>query len=429
MTSAKLRTFLLKIAIGSLVLNLTSIALTPMAAQAITSCANGGTCTVGDTGPGGGTVFYVSPSTFSCGADLAGTCKYLEVDLATTNTQNIPNVNATITKWATTANLNTAIGAAARNTAIGTGYKNTIAIINQNGAFNMSTNRYEAGLAQADTLGGKTDWYMPSRDELTELSAFLTNWNQIVVPHMFINSSTESSASSVWGLWRPFTLGDPGGAAISNPTKNDNNYVTPIRAFAAGDTGAVEAYVYSGPSINGFSSRTAELGGGSLLTISGSNFQDVTSATLGGINLTIKSKTSSQLVFDSPAHASGMTNLILNAPTAVYTFQEAIEYKDAVLRPSTVSKSLAISNSTTKSLSSTQRQTIVNLAKSASSGTMTCTATYRKAAGSAEVQTAKALATAACAIAKATNPLIATKVIGLVPTSSSNRKVLVALTN
>lgn len=45
------------------------------------SCAQGGVCAVGDTGPGGGIVFYVQASggTFTCGSTLASTCKYLEV--------------------------------------------------------------------------------------------------------------------------------------------------------------------------------------------------------------------------------------------------------------------------------------------------------------------------------------------------------------
>jgi LysM repeat protein len=42
------------------------------------SCANGGVCALGNTGPGGGKVFYVAPTTFTCGANLELTCKYLE---------------------------------------------------------------------------------------------------------------------------------------------------------------------------------------------------------------------------------------------------------------------------------------------------------------------------------------------------------------
>ncbi len=61
-------------------------------------------------------------------------------------------------------------------------------------------------------------------------------------------------------------------------------------------------------------------------------------------------------------------------------------------------------------------------------GKISCTATYRKSAGSADAATARALATAACAIAKQTNPLVTTE-IGIVESTSSQRKVLLALIN
>ena len=47
-------------------------------AQWRVSCANGGTCVVGDIGPGGGAEFYADEGGFACGPDLTLTCKYLE---------------------------------------------------------------------------------------------------------------------------------------------------------------------------------------------------------------------------------------------------------------------------------------------------------------------------------------------------------------
>ena len=43
------------------------------------SCSQGGACSVDQTGPGGGTVFYYQAAGFSCGASLSSTCYYLEV--------------------------------------------------------------------------------------------------------------------------------------------------------------------------------------------------------------------------------------------------------------------------------------------------------------------------------------------------------------
>lgn len=54
------------------------------AAPAPTTCATGGTCIVGDRGPGGGIVFHVSASNFTSTGSTCGTaCKYLEVAPAT----------------------------------------------------------------------------------------------------------------------------------------------------------------------------------------------------------------------------------------------------------------------------------------------------------------------------------------------------------
>ena len=40
----------------------------------------GGDCLVGDTGPGGGTVFYVASSPFTCAPDQGSKCTYLEAE-------------------------------------------------------------------------------------------------------------------------------------------------------------------------------------------------------------------------------------------------------------------------------------------------------------------------------------------------------------
>jgi hypothetical protein len=54
-----------------------------VAAPALT-CATGGTCRLGDRGPGGGIVFYVSAANFTSTGSACGTaCKYLEVAPAT----------------------------------------------------------------------------------------------------------------------------------------------------------------------------------------------------------------------------------------------------------------------------------------------------------------------------------------------------------
>ena len=177
------------------------------------SCAQGGSCSVGDAGPGGGTIFYTSAG-FSCGENYSQTCKYLEAAPATwwSGTTDQPSDN-----WASTA-LNCydtggldsapriacnysgsiynkatrdAAGAngIANNLLIGMGLKNTNLIVSFSGAYDASTNAYAAGAARAYNGGYKNDWAMPSYSELNQLCKY-------VRAEPWVSDATECSNSS-----------------------------------------------------------------------------------------------------------------------------------------------------------------------------------------------------------------------------------------
>ena len=113
------------------------------------SCANGGTCAVGNTGPGGGIVFYAVNGV------------YLEAAPA--------GWFGTATDTGTVWGCSGSTYASAYATAIGTGKANTDYIVSNCGD---PTSSVAAKIARAYNGGGKSDWSLPSRDELIELCKY-----------------------------------------------------------------------------------------------------------------------------------------------------------------------------------------------------------------------------------------------------------------
>jgi hypothetical protein len=200
------------------------------------SCADGGVCEVGNMGPGGGTVFYVSASNFtSTGSDCGTTCKYLEAAPANqssgagivwaTNVASCYNADGT-----TDANdclLNSiysgdASAQAASRTAseaIGMGMANTNRIHSRlTTAGGVVTSDYAAGLAFAYTNNGKTDWHLPSLDELDELIT------QLSLGGTTLYTSSEDLASRAWRQ-------NTGDFVVSSTSKNGIRPVRAVRAF------------------------------------------------------------------------------------------------------------------------------------------------------------------------------------------------------
>ena len=167
------------------------------------SCAKGGYCVVGDTGPGRGKVFYSAKRAQPWG-------RYLE---AASSTWDSPNGDPNLA-WC--QNVTDSI-AGTQGTGIGAGAANTTAMLGvcTSGA---------AAAARSYRGGGKSDWYLPSKDELRKM--FLRK--EMIKGFIFHGywSSSESDPMFAWiqDFYSDYT-----------PAPSDKsfaNYVRPIRAFA-----------------------------------------------------------------------------------------------------------------------------------------------------------------------------------------------------
>jgi hypothetical protein len=207
------------------------------------SCLDGGVCVVGDFGPGGGRVFYVaSGSGFACGATMSDRCNYLEVSPPALGLASFDN-DATFTTartWAQTSNQSISVPTISDSvtaTAIGRGYNNTLAIIAQ-GNSNPATSA--AALAQSYSGGGKTDWHLPSKDEMQQLC----NWsiNSACFPSgRTLNSGVGATGFVAAAYWTSSqltatTASGPafqqgGFQSTQSRSKSESALVRPIRAF------------------------------------------------------------------------------------------------------------------------------------------------------------------------------------------------------
>ena len=199
---------------GSTVYTITATNATGSATQTFTLTVSAALINynIGDTGPGGGKIFYKATTPFACGPTLNLNCTYLEA------APPIGVKDSSGRAWSTGGNQTISIPGA-YDVVIGTGYKNSLAIVAQAGNVAATS---AAVQARAYTGGSMTDWYLPSKDELTEL------WMQKNTVGGFENtnywSSSEFDASNGWR--RAFQ-----GSSQSGGGKSNAFYFRPIRAF------------------------------------------------------------------------------------------------------------------------------------------------------------------------------------------------------
>ena len=127
------------------------------AASARDSCATGGTCRLGDTGPGGGTVFFVSPTPQWWG-------QYLEVSRRRNRSGS--SWDSVVVHSSNDAKKERILGKA-----IGAGATNTLRLA----ALSEVWRTRELGI-QTGTAATGSRWYVPSKDELDALYNYVATF-------------------------------------------------------------------------------------------------------------------------------------------------------------------------------------------------------------------------------------------------------------
>ncbi len=195
-----------------------------------TTCEYGGTCTIGDIAPGGGYVFYVSPTVINVATGISTGGIYLATAPQTwSGTAADPTA-----RWGcNTTNIS------GTSTAVGSGAENT-RLINAG----CATAGIASRLAADSSAEGFTDWFVPSIGELN-----------LIRSNLKVNSLSNLDGTDYWSSSQDAT--NPGGSAqyqwftggSFGPTdKNNTLSVRAVRAFSptalSGNTIPTDAGVY-----------------------------------------------------------------------------------------------------------------------------------------------------------------------------------------
>jgi hypothetical protein len=226
------------------------------------TCAQGGSCAVGDTGPGGGIVFYVASTQQSWG-------RYLEAAPANWS-GGADNQASNIAKWCVaTPSVDGTVFTGLYN-GLGVGYANTY-----DSRLNVCTG---GAINKVRTYrgGGFTNWYLPNSTELA-LMADPTIRTLIGL----VNDA------SLWGYWGSQEAQDTGyigslvtsgwgiGATVKGET--GKNMTRPIRAFSEGQIATI---TYSSPPTDAgtytVKASSLTLSSGSLSDYQGVSYTDGT---------------------------------------------------------------------------------------------------------------------------------------------------------
>jgi hypothetical protein len=189
------------------------------------NCANGGTCSLGDSGPGGGKVFYVSGSTYFEAAprNWYSSITYNGSTYNNANTVYCANgSNQKIDPYNPPNNTS--------STGWGGGKTNT-------DAFKTYCSMGAIGLVKSYAGGGKSDWYIPNATEMngvvnywSSISGLLTQFDT-TTSISFWTSDASYNATYGWLLTQPYFNSSRTWSGAGSAFNHQGGKILPIRSF------------------------------------------------------------------------------------------------------------------------------------------------------------------------------------------------------
>lgn len=204
-------------------LNLLTISVTRTAEPVSSlSCADGGACAIGDVGPGGGVVFILSTTAGNTtGRTFEAARKDWDGGAQDGTAQWCAASDASI------SGLGTAIGSGSANSST---IASTCASTGTNDA---------AEYVRGKTIGGKSDWFLPSRDEALEIytqrsvftGVYAINTTTVDTARYLTSSQGTTFTANAVGAYLQGSV-SPGNA--QEVSKSFGFSVRPVRSFVAG---------------------------------------------------------------------------------------------------------------------------------------------------------------------------------------------------
>lgn len=205
------------------VLGVLSLQLPSAAPARALTCASGGPCAIGDIGPGGGIVFLKPSSSGN------STGEFFE---AAPNTWNGAAPDGT-GEWCNA----TDAGIAGLGFTIGTGTTNSATIA---GTCASTGTNDAAEYIRSLTIGGKSDWFLPSRDEMLALydqralltGTFSTNKADVDVARYLTSSESTGFSTNAIAVYMEGSCCD---GTAQDVSKQFAFSLRPVRMFTAAE--------------------------------------------------------------------------------------------------------------------------------------------------------------------------------------------------